>query len=112
MSPSALVGQGTLYRQRADSGRFEKLLWSASHCRILDWHPSGNVLVDARSPRENLKELRIGGGADAPHSLTLGNSTDRQPAYSPDGQDVVFSSNRGGNLDLWSIARKTGGGST
>ena len=38
----------------------------------------------------------------------MGNSTDRQPTYSPDGQTVVFSSNRSGNLELWSISRKTG----
>jgi serine/threonine protein kinase len=107
VSPSALVGQGTLYRQRVDSGRCEELLRSPAHCRTLEWHPSGNVLFDARSPRENLKELRLDASTNAPRSLTLGNSTDRQPAYSPDGEDIVFSSNRSGNLDLWSISRKT-----
>ena len=108
VSPSALVGEGTLYRQRVDSGRFEKLLWSREHCRTLDWHASGNVLFDARSPRENLKERRLDPTTKAPRTLTLGNSTDRQPVYSPNGEEVVFSSNRSGNLDLWSISRKTG----
>jgi Tol biopolymer transport system component/class 3 adenylate cyclase len=107
-SPSQRLGQGTLFRQRVDSGRLEQLLWNPAYCRILDWHPSGNLVLDASSPRENLKELRLGASTNAPRSLTLGNSTDRQPAYSPDGQDVVFSSNRGGNLDLWSISPKTG----
>lgn len=37
-----------------------------------------------------------------------GQCRDRQPCYSPDGERVVFSSNRSGNLDLWEVSRKTG----
>jgi Tol biopolymer transport system component len=40
--------------------------------------------------------------------LTSGNSQDRQPAYSPDGEQLIFSSDRSGNLDLWDISTKTG----
>jgi Tol biopolymer transport system component len=35
--------------------------------------------------------------------LTRTEGRDRQPIYAPDGRQVVFSSNRSGNLDLWSI---------
>jgi TolB protein len=63
--------------------------------------------MDSRSSRENLKMVRINDQAGAPRSLTRGNSTDRQPAYSPDGQTIVFSSNRGGNLDLWTFDCKS-----
>lgn len=107
-SSSALRGTGALFRQRADSGKFQKLLWSPAHCTVLDVVPSGNVLMDARSSRENLKELALRSGSGNARALTLGNSTDRQPAYSPDGAEVVFSSNRSGNLELWTISRKTG----
>jgi len=34
--------------------------------------------------------------------------SDRQPAYSPDGRQIVFSSNRTGNLDLWLFDRSSG----
>lgn len=33
---------------------------------------------------------------------------DRQPVYSPDGRWVMFSSNRGGTLDLWEVSVETG----
>jgi TolB protein len=70
--------------------------------------PNGNLLLDSRSSRENLKEFSLKPGGTAPESLTLGNSTDRQPCYSPDGEEIVFSSNRTGNLEIWSRSRKTG----
>ncbi|HZI94222.1 MAG TPA: hypothetical protein VFE84_08250, partial [Patescibacteria group bacterium] len=40
--------------------------------------------------------------------LTRGNSIDRQPTFSSDGQWVLFSSNRSGNLDLWKLSTATG----
>ena len=40
--------------------------------------------------------------------MTRGNSRDRQPVYSPDGEWVLFSSNRSGNQDLWEVSSKTG----
>lgn len=39
-------------------------------------------------------------------SITRGNSTDRQPAYSPDGERVVFASTRS-NFDIWEMSRQT-----
>src|SRR4030095_5582833 len=57
-----------------------------------------------RSPRENLRELSL---EEPPgrleRSFTAGNSTDRQPCYSPDGTRVIFSLSRTGNLDVWEI---------
>ncbi len=109
-SGSANSGGSTaaLFCQRAGTDKFEKLLWSQTLCTILDVLPSGNVLMDARSSRQNLKEYAVASQQTSPRSLTLGNSTDRQPSYSPDGDEVVFSSNRSGNLEIWSASRKTG----
>jgi eukaryotic-like serine/threonine-protein kinase len=50
----------------------------------------------------------VRGGSAKSRWLTRGNSTDRQPAYSPDGEWVIFSSNQSGNLDLWEVSTKTG----
>lgn len=57
------------------------------------------ALPDARFPR---------GLRGEPRALTRGHCRDRQPAYSPNGEHVVFSSNRSGNLDLWILSTVSG----
>jgi serine/threonine protein kinase len=108
-SASANSGGSTaaIFRQDVRSGETENLLWSGTHARVLDMLPNGNLLLDSRSSRENLKEFSLKTNTATPVSLTLGNSTDRQPCYSPDDEEIAFSSNRSGNLEIWSISRKT-----
>jgi Tol biopolymer transport system component len=36
--------------------------------------------------------------------VTSGGAWDREPAWTPDGQSLVFSSDRAGNFDLWSVS--------
>jgi len=43
-----------------------------------------------------------------PRTLTTSIGFDRQPVYSPDGKNVLFSSNRAGNIDLWMVERASG----
>src|SRR5689334_753132 len=43
--------------------------------------------------------------------VTSGPAWDREPAWTPDGSAIVFSSDRAGNFDLWRVAVGTGGGS-
>jgi Tol biopolymer transport system component len=83
------------------------ILWVPNHSRTLDVLGPGVLLFDARSSRQNLREISLNGGV-ASRALTRGNSTDRQPTYAPDARSVVFSSNRGGNLDLWRVGLDDG----
>jgi|CXWL01.1.fsa_nt_gi serine/threonine protein kinase len=69
----------------------------------------GRVVIDALSPTQNLSLVSLAAGSKTdPVTLTRGESADRQPAFSPDGARVVFSSDREGNVDVWEIELSSG----
>ncbi len=80
----------------------------------LDVAGPGRVVIDQRSPVQNLAEWplagrRTTGANDTPSRwLTRGGSVDRQPVFSPDGTRLAFNSDRGGNLDIWELELATG----
>jgi WD40 repeat protein len=71
---------------------------------------AGSVVVSLGSEEQSLYELRRGdhGGWGSAEARTEGPYADRQPAYSPDGVWLLFSSNRSGNNDLWRLNRESG----
>ncbi|HEY6928863.1 MAG TPA: protein kinase [Thermoanaerobaculia bacterium] len=96
--------------QNIRTQKWETLLWTPSSGQILDLVSPGRIVFDVNSVRENLREVPLSprAGDSQRRWLTRGSSGDRQPTYSPDGQWVLFSSNRSGNLDLWEVSSKTG----
>ncbi len=75
----------------------------------LDISPDGAWIVFSSTRHSSQPDLylkRIHGRAVT--KLTDDPAADVQPAFSPDGQSVVFASYRGGNWDLWRIG--LGGG--
>jgi Tol biopolymer transport system component len=102
---------GRIVQQEIASGRSKTLMWLPSASEVLDIFSPGTILFGARTARQNLLELPVDDGA-APAAgkrwLTHGNSIDRQPAFSPDGEWVIFSSNRSGNLDLYKLSTGSG----
>ncbi len=65
----------------------------------------GALVFDGGGAHQNLVE--VGDGPALGRALTSGPTRDRQPAFSPDGRRVVFSSDRSGSLDLWSAELAT-----
>ncbi len=109
-SVEAVVGcSAQIIRHDVVKDRTEVIGWSSHNGTLLDVLADGSVVLDVRSPRDNLREIALaqpGSPAGAPREerwLTRGNSSDRQPVYAPDGKSVLFSSNRSGNLDLWQL---------
>ena len=111
--------ESRVYRCDARTGKRTTMLWSdglatingteggVAYCDVLS---PGRLLIAERRHRQNLRELSLGktGTPAAPRLLTQGNSVDRQPTYSPDGKQILFSSNRNANLDLWLLDVATG----
>jgi len=75
---------------------------------VLDRLDASSIVFQSLSCRENLRQISLADNSIADRWLTQGNSTDRQPVYSPDGRRILFSSNRRGNLDLMEITVATG----
>ncbi|MEZ5331872.1 MAG: hypothetical protein R2991_07415 [Thermoanaerobaculia bacterium] len=61
----------------------------------------GAVVFDDGGRRQNLFE--VGPDGSLGRRLTGGPVVDRQPAFSADGSRVLFTSDRSGSLDLWSL---------
>jgi len=107
-SVSLTGAAGRIVEQNLVSGGTQTLFWSPYAGLIFDVAGPGTIVFGTGSPRQNVREVAVRGGSGKSHWLTRGNSTDRQPAYSPDGEWVIFSSNQSGNLDLWEVSTKTG----
>ena len=107
VSPSAGFRAGAHFvAQAVDGGRVRRLLSAADPVIGLDVVGKETLVLHAASFRQNLQEAPLAGGPS--RWLTRGNSTDRQPVYTPDGAWVVFSSDRAGSMDVWAVSRETG----
>lgn len=87
------------------SGKADVLLYSPGAVAWIDGTRDGRLVVDSLSVRQNIREVTLQGSDGGRQEwISRGKNIDRQPAYSPDGQWITFSSNRSGNLDIWAIS--------
>ena len=70
----------------------------------------GRLVFDEIEQQQHLRLVDAAASArDVESAVALrGRGRDRQPAFSPDGGSIVFSSNRSGNLDLWLLHVESG----
>jgi Tol biopolymer transport system component/predicted Ser/Thr protein kinase len=96
-----------VWHPRSGGGR--TIAWVPANATGLDILADGSIVLDAAVTRQNLREGEVTpAGLVAGRWLTRGTSSDRQPAYSPDGKWIVFSAARSGNLDLYMTSPATG----
>jgi eukaryotic-like serine/threonine-protein kinase len=107
---TALIGQASrIVEQSLKTGEVRELLSLPSSCRDLAVLGPGRLLIGLAQESQNLVLVEEPGTPRTRERwLTRGGSLDRQPVFSPDGQRVMFSSNRSGNLDLWEMVVETG----
>lgn len=71
----------------------------------VDLLPDGRIVMTQDMTRQNLQEVAL--DRDARHWISRGMSVDRQPAYARNGESIVFTSDRGDNVDLWEVTLAT-----
>ena len=103
------IRSGIFVLQDIRSGKIRTLFWYPSMAKSIELN-GNRLLFDAATSRANLREFSF--TPDGPNGtarwLTRGSSNDRQPDYSPDGEWIIFSSDRSGNLDLWKVSTTDG----
>jgi Tol biopolymer transport system component len=107
---------GSLVKQDARMGAARTLLHALGlGGGSVDVAGRGAVAFTATRVSGNLREVAVPGAAPGasreppvPRWLTRGDSDDRQATYAPDGERIVFSSNRDGQLDVWEVSTRTG----
>jgi len=62
----------------------------------------GRLVFTEDVTRQSLQEVALDGKSPV-RWLSRGMGVDRQPAYARGGKSVVFTSDRGGNVDLWEV---------
>jgi len=111
--PESVVGQQTgtsssVALLELASRRARTLLFVPVNVTGLDVLGPGRLVLESRFHRQSLREVALDGTAGGERWLTRGNGVDRQPAYHRDGEWIAFSSNRTGNLDIWSVSTRSG----
>ncbi len=111
--PGYFSTSGRIVLQDVSSGAPRMLLRALNLGFTLDSVGPNSLVYQANSIRANLREQTFTTSPDFATRadtrwLTRGYGVDRQPFYSPDGQRVVFTSNRDGNMDIWELTPATG----
>ncbi len=93
----------------AITDKVRTLFWTVGAPTAMDIVAPGTLVFDSVAFNQNLRSVPLRSSPNTDSIwLTRGSSIDRQPAFSPDNDSVIFASNRSRNLDLWVLSRKDG----
>jgi serine/threonine protein kinase len=73
----------------------------------VDLLAGGRIVFTEDVTRQSLQEIALD-GSRPPRWLSRGIGVDRQPAYARGDESVLFTSDRGGNIDLWELTLANG----
>ena len=108
-SRQALVGSaGHVLFQEIGTGKIRTLFNIQAPTSRTEIAGAGRVIFDSLAQRGNLKLFSKTGAPSDGRWLTRGNSIDREPYFSPDGASVIFTSSRGGDVDVWEVSVQSG----
>jgi eukaryotic-like serine/threonine-protein kinase len=102
-------GRGSaLVLHEVDSGRARVLLRNPhSAADSVDVTGPGRIVFSEDFTRQSLREVSLDGSGHE-RWLSRGISVDRQPSYARGGNSIVFTSDRGGSLDIWELMLDSG----
>jgi Tol biopolymer transport system component len=106
---SNIASAGYVLSQDIRNGSVRTLFTIQAPASRIEIAGTGRVIFDSLTQRGNLR--LFSNSPVAPSGgrwLTRGNSIDRQPYFSPDGRSVIFSSSRGGDVDVWEVSLRNG----
>ena len=106
-SGSLAGSSGRLIAHDRGTGREQLLYASPDSLGSLSWLGTDRIVLEFQRFQQNVVEWAAGGTA-LERRFSQGRSANRQPVYSPDGEWIVFSTDRAGNLDLWAASVETG----
>ena len=97
-------GEGTnIYTMNTDGSEITRIT-NTGFVTNANWSPDGSqIAFTAGVPTTKVYIIDTDGNPDSLVTLTDDEFRNDSPAWSPDGEKVVFYSNRSGNYDLWII---------
>lgn len=97
-----------IWTMNADGSNPRVAVRNGSFNRSPSWGPSGEIVFSSRLTGSD-QIYRLSPGASEPVRLTTGGAADQYPRLSPDGQRIVFQSNRGLDFDIYVMNRDGSG---
>lgn len=89
-----------IWAMDVDGSGARAVVQNGSFNRVPSWGPEGEIVFQSRVTGSD-QIFRLAAGASEPVRLTSGGAADQHPRLSPDGDRVVFQSNRGLDFDIY-----------